>query len=156
MGSLSPEGGQGGQHGKAEGGAGGDGGGGGREGNLGQPHPVLLHRPRLLRRARQHLEVPLPLPEERWRSVHHPLPGDAVGGGGALAPPRACTWTKAEGWSCQGLVQGAPGPWWNWLWFNSGCRPRWMLLQRHHCLVHILPLVIHEYVSALVKLPYWS
>ena len=65
--SLSPEGGQGGQHGKAEGGAGGDGGGGGREGHLGQPNPVLLHRPRLLRRARQHLEVPLPLPEERWR-----------------------------------------------------------------------------------------
>ena len=38
------------------------------------------------------------------RGVHHSLPGDAVGGGDALAPPRARPWAEAEGWSRQGLV----------------------------------------------------
>ena len=42
------------------------------------------------------------------------------------------------------VCPGAPSPWWNRVWFNSGCRPRRMLLQRHHCLVHLLPVVIHE------------
>ena len=70
--SLSPErwAGRGHHHGTREGEGAGDaagGGGRGRESHLGQPRPVLLHRPRVLRRARQHLEVPLPLPEEWWR-----------------------------------------------------------------------------------------
>ena len=41
---------------------------GGGQDHLGQPHPVLLHHTGLLRGARQHMEVPLPLPAEwgRW------------------------------------------------------------------------------------------
>ena len=43
----------------------GDGGGG--KGHLGQPRPVLLHRPRVLRGPWEYLEVPLPLSKEWWR-----------------------------------------------------------------------------------------
>ena len=39
---------------------------------------------------------------------------------------------------------GAPRPWRDWLWFHGGGRPGWLLLQCHHRLVHLLPLVLHE------------
>ena len=39
---------------------------------------------------------------------------------------------------------GAPRPWRDWLWFHSGGRPGRLLLQCHHRLVHLLPLVLHE------------
>ena len=39
---------------------------------------------------------------------------------------------------------GSPGPWWDWLRVNCGRRTRRLLLQRHHRLVHLLPLVLHE------------
>ena len=39
---------------------------------------------------------------------------------------------------------GAPCPWWDWLWFHGGGRPGRLLLQCHHRLVHLLPLVLHE------------
>ena len=41
-----------------------------------------------------------------FRSIHHPVPGDAAGGRDALVAPRARPWTEAAGGRRQGLVQG--------------------------------------------------
>ena len=39
---------------------------------------------------------------------------------------------------------GSPSPWWDRVRLHGGGRLGGLLLQRHHRLVHLLPLVLHE------------